>query len=225
MATRMRPVTERIPKALLEVAGEPFLAHQLRYLAGQGVRKVVMCVAHMADKIEAFAGNGRQFGLDLYYSHDGDKLLGTAGALRRARPLLGDQFFILYGDSYLPTDFTAVQRTFDDSGKMGLMTVFYNQGKYDGSNIHFEQGKILVYDKVNVTDAMKHIDYGLGLLRSSALDSIPTDVPVDLGTIYRKLLVDDQLAAHEIAERFYEIGSFQGWEETCHLLQQHRAAA
>src|SRR5579872_952453 len=137
LAGRMHPHTERIPKALLDLNGEPFIAHQLRLLERQGVAQVVLCIAHLGRMIEEFVGDGHRFGLNVRYSQDGDKLLGTAGALRQALPLLGDAFFVMYGDSYLPCDFRAIQQSFVRSGRLGLMTVFQNDGLFDASNVEF----------------------------------------------------------------------------------------
>src|SRR6187431_438884 len=123
LATRLRPITETIPKALVEVAGVPFIARQLDYLRAQGIPRAVLCVSYRGEQIEAAIGDGRDFGLEVRYSYDGPKLLGTGGALKRALPLLGERFFILYGDSFLPVDFGAVEAAFRASGKPALMTV------------------------------------------------------------------------------------------------------
>src|SRR4051812_20102911 len=100
LATRLRPITETIPKALVEIAGEPFLAHQLRLLRGNGYERIVMCAGYRGEMIRDFAGDGGAFGLHIDYSFDGPTLLGTAGAIARALPMLGDAFSVIYGDSY-----------------------------------------------------------------------------------------------------------------------------
>ena len=105
LATRLRPITEKIPKSLVDVAGEPFIVRQLDYLFRQRVRDVVLCIGYLGEMIEAVVGDGSRFGLRVSYSIDGPILLGTGGALRRAAPLLGEAFFVLYGDSYLPVDY------------------------------------------------------------------------------------------------------------------------
>src|ERR1035437_6108261 len=102
LATRLRPVTETVPKALIEVAGEPFFGAQLRLVGHHGVARVVLLVGYLGEKIQAFAGDGRAFGLDVEYAFDGPQLLGTAGALRRALPMLGAAFAVIYADSHLP---------------------------------------------------------------------------------------------------------------------------
>jgi NDP-sugar pyrophosphorylase family protein len=146
----------------------------------------------------------------LQYSFDGPKLLGTAGALRRALPMLGDAFAVIYGDSYLPCDYRAALAAFHDSGKPGLMSVYRNEGLWDTSNVEFAGGRILAYDKANRTPAMRHIDYGLGAFRRAAFDNVPADQPYDLAAVYQELLRRGELGAWESPERFYEIGSAEG---------------
>jgi NDP-sugar pyrophosphorylase family protein len=220
LATRLRPLTETIPKSLVEINGEPFLWHQLRLLRESGVDRVVLCVSHLGEQVRDSAGDGREFGLHIEYSFDGPVLLGTAGALRRALPLLGDNFFVLYGDSYLPIDLRAVEAAFVDSGKAGLMTVYPNHGQWDTSNVEFAGGRILAYDKKARTERMRHIDYGLGAFRAAAFDRVPGEQPTDLATLYQNLLKAGELAAFEALHRFYEIGSFAGIAELSSYLKQ-----
>ena len=214
LATRMRPLTEKIPKSLLEVAGEPFIAHQLRLLQRQAVTRVVVCAGYLGEMVEAFVGDGARFGLSVSYSYDGDKLLGTGGALAQALPDLTDEFVVMYGDSWLNTDFAAVVDAFRASGKLGLMTVFQNENAWDKSNVEFEDGVICNYDKRVQTPAMHHIDWGLGVLKAAAFAPWRTSEKFDLADLYSGLVEQGQLAGYEVAERFYEIGSMTGLDET-----------
>jgi N-acetyl-alpha-D-muramate 1-phosphate uridylyltransferase len=218
LATRLRPVTETVPKALLEINGEPFLGHQLRLLARGGLERAVLCVGHLGDQIREYACDGRRFGLEIAYSFDGPQLLGTAGAIRRALPLLGDAFFVLYGDSYLPCNYRAAERVFLDSGKPGLMTVFRNDGRWDTSNVEFSEGRILAYDKTDRTSRMRYIDYGLGLFQKAAFEALHEGQARDLAAVYQDLLGRGELAAYEMRERFYEIGSLAGIRELSEFL-------
>lgn len=218
LGTRLGDITKAIPKALVEVNGEPFLAHQLRLLRANGVERVVMCVSHLGEMIRDYAGDGSAFGLRLDYSFDGPALLGTAGAIRKALPLLDGSFFVLYGDSYLPCDFGAVAKSFELSGKLGLMTVFHNAGQWDSSNVEFAGGKILAYDKSVKSSRMRHIDYGLGVFRRSVFRELRGGIPFDLASLYRELLSRGELAACEISQRFYEIGSVNGLNELAEYL-------
>jgi NDP-sugar pyrophosphorylase family protein len=214
LGTRLQPVTRKVPKALIEVAGKPFICRQLDYLFRQGIAKVVVCVGYLGEQIETAIGDGRAFGLTVQYSYDGPVLLGTGGALRRALPLLGERFFALYGDSYLPCDFRAVQRAFLQSGKPALMTVLHNEDQWDKSNVSFRDGQIVEYNKSAPRPEMTYIDYGLGILTSAALQSYPKDRAFDLSDVYHELSLAGQLTGFEVTERFYEIGSQQGLKET-----------
>ncbi|MGB7281771.1 MAG: sugar phosphate nucleotidyltransferase [Candidatus Acidiferrum sp.] len=218
LATRLRPLTETLPKSMLLVNGEPFIAHQLRLLQTQGVTEVVLCTGFLGEQISDFVGDGGQFGITVQYSLDGDKPLGTAGAIRKALPFLSESFFVLYGDSYLTCDFATVEQTFASSNKQGLMTVYANHGLFDRSNVEFSGGRIHVYDKRKTTPEMHHIDYGLGVFRASVFQQYPVDVVLDLERIYQDLLAKDQLVAAAVSERFYEIGSFSGLRELGELL-------
>ena len=220
LATRLRPLTELIPKALIELNGEPFLAHQLRLLSSRGIGRVVVCVGYRGEMIRDFVGDGRQFGLRAQVSFDGPVLLGTAGAVRHALPLLGENFFVLYGDSYLPCDYCAVGNVFLRSGKRGLMTVFLNDGNFDASNVEYLDGQIVRYNKQNATSEMKYIDYGLGAFRSDVFAELADGVPCDLAAVYQNLLRLGELAAFDAPERFYEVGSPRGLEETSEYLRR-----
>ncbi len=218
LATRLRPITEKVPKLLVEVAGEPFFSHQIRLLKKAGLTRLVLCVGYLGEKIVEQYGDGSAWGVKIDYSFDGPTLLGTGGALIQALPKLGDAFYVLYGDSYLPIDYLACGKSFLESGKQGLMTVFENHERYDTSNVWFENGEIKIYDKKNKVPAMHHIDYGLGLLHAQALAPYPRDQVVDLAEVYKKLVSEHQLAGYEIGERFYEIGSHSGLQELHTLL-------
>jgi NDP-sugar pyrophosphorylase family protein len=217
LATRLGTLTEQTPKSLLPIGGEPFIAHQLRLLRDGGIAKAVLCVGHLGSKIREFVGDGATFGLDVEYSEDGARPLGTAGAIRQALPRLGGAFFTLYGDSYLTCDYPAVARAFQQSEQPALMTVFANDGQWDRSNVEFRSGRIVQYSKSAQTPEMRHIDYGLGAFRRSAFASVP-DGYYDLSNVYQNLVVTGEVAAFEVRERFYEIGSVGGIEELTALL-------
>jgi NDP-sugar pyrophosphorylase family protein len=213
LATRLRPITEKIPKVLVPVAGKPFLEHQLALLRSQGLTRVVLCLGHLGEMVRDQFGDGSAHGVRLDYSFDGPKLLGTGGALKQALPLLDDRFFVLYGDSYLTEPFGPVADFFMRSGKPGCMTVYRNEGLYDTSNVVFEDGVIRVYDKTRRLPEMRHIDYGLSLFRRSVFDEWPSDQPFDLAEVMRRLVDRGQMAGWEVRERFYEIGSHAGLAE------------
>jgi NDP-sugar pyrophosphorylase family protein len=214
LATRLRPITEKIPKALVEVAGKPFVFHQLDWLQRQKVDRVVLCVGYLSEMIREQVGSGERWGIEVKYSLDGEKLLGTGGALKKAMPLLGKEFFVFYGDSFLPIDFLPVQEAFRASGRPALMTFLRNQGRWDRSNVEASDGKLIAYNKREPTSDMEHIDYGLGVLSVGVLKGRGGDEPFDLAELYQDLARRGDLAGHEVIHRFYEIGSKEGLAET-----------
>jgi NDP-sugar pyrophosphorylase family protein len=214
LATRLKPITETIPKALVEVAGRPFAEHQVEQLRRGGIDRIVWLVGYRADQIERVLEDGRRWGMRFEYVHDGPALLGTGGAVREALPHLGDAFFVMYGDSYLECDFAALEAAFRASGRAGLMTVYRNDGLFDASNVEYADGRIVRYDKAARTSAMHHIDWGLGVLTPGAFARYVGGERLDLATVYQDLLARDDLAAFEVMNRFYEIGSPAGLDET-----------
>ena len=213
LATRMGHLTRNMPKSMLEVAGKPFIVHQLDLFKREGIRRVVLCTGHLSEIIEAFVGDGNRFGLQVTYSCERKDLLGTGGALRVALPLLGPELMIIYGDSYLDISFAPVVEAFRQSGRKGLMTVFHNAGCWDASNVEWDGSRILDYLKTP-TPRMKHIDFGLAVMKASVFESLPRGEPFDLAVIYRKLVAAGDLAGYNISQRFYEIGSVAGLAET-----------
>jgi MurNAc alpha-1-phosphate uridylyltransferase len=219
LATRLQPLTERIPKILLDVAGRPFVEHQVELLKRNGLSSVVFCLGHLGEQVTEALGDGRRWQMTFRYVSDGPQLAGTGGALLRALPLLGHAFFVMYGDSYLDCDFGAIEASFRASGKLGLMTVYRNDDRWDRSNVQFQDSHILRYDKIQRDGTMDHIDYGLGILTPAAFDPwAGHDEPFDLAAVYQHLLASNGLAGYEVQQRFYEIGSPEGLEETRALL-------
>ena len=224
LATRLRPATENTPKALLRVAGEPFIIHQLRLLHSHGFRKAIICVGYLGDMIETEVGDGSSLGMQIVYSSEGSTLLGTGGALRRALPKLGEQFLVIYGDSYMPVDYSAIVKAFMLSRKPALMTVLENEGRWDASNVWFEGGEIHSYEKKRPGPEMRYIDYGIAALSAAVFASFPDNVPFDLADVYSRLVSAGQMAAYEVKQRFYEIGSRQGLAELDSLLREKSGA-
>jgi NDP-sugar pyrophosphorylase family protein len=220
LGTRIAAVTPGLPKALIPVAGEPFAHHQLSLLSGGGVREVVYCIGYRGAAIRQFVGDGGRWGLQVRYVDEGNSLRGTAGALRLAfdAGALSASFFVLYGDSYLPIDYGTVWKAFERATNMAaLMTVFRNEEKWDRSNVLFEKGQVLLYDKARKDPRASHmayIDYGLSVFRRETVERhVPAGRTMDLADVYCDLSVAGLLAGHEVHQRFYEIGSPAGLEE------------
>jgi NDP-sugar pyrophosphorylase family protein len=222
LATRLGSLVARTPKALLEVAGRPFLAWQLELLARGGVTDVVLCLGHQSNCIQEEIPRFVPLGMRVRYSVDGDRLLGTGGAIRKALGELGDVFFVMYGDSYLRCKYGAVADSFSvaraTTGVTGLMTVYENRDRFDRSNVEFEHGKILRYSKSQRTERMHYIDWGLGVLTADAFKQFATQQTFDLADVYASLVQQGSLMGYQVFERFYEIGSREGLDELSRLL-------
>jgi MurNAc alpha-1-phosphate uridylyltransferase len=215
LATRMRPRTLTVPKAMLEVAGRPFVDWQLERLATCGIRDVVFCVAFLAEQIQEHVGDGSRFGVRVRYADEGEKLLGTAGAIRAAldQHPLEPTFLVTYGDSYLPFDYAEPLRILaahDDCD--GVMSAYKNEGAWDASNtqVSGDGTWILRYEKGVKDPALDHIDYGATALRRSIIEALPLGTPHGLDAIQRDLAARKRLRACVARERFFEIGSPEG---------------
>jgi NDP-sugar pyrophosphorylase family protein len=228
LGTRLQHLTDELPKALVPIRGEPFVHHQLRLLAGQGVREVLYVIGFRGDQIRAVVGHGGALGVSVTYVDEGAELHGTAGALRFALDAgaLADVIAVLYGDSYLPIDLAPVWAAFEASGRPALMTVLRNEDRWDRSNAVFENGGVILYDKrpEGRDPRMAWIDYGLSVLRREVVEEIPASVRLDLGELYRDLIVRGDLAGYEVATRFYEAGSPEGIAELERYLRSLQAS-
>ena len=219
LATRLRPLTEKIPKSLIDVARRPFLEHQIALLRKNGITRLFLCVGHLGEMIEEVFGEGRRFGVHISYSYDGPKLLGTGGAIKQLLPKLPEDFFVLYGDAYLPIDYQAVAIHFRINRMPALMTVFRNEDAWDRSNVWFEEGTLHRYSKTERLPQMRYIDYGLAVCSRSIFTNYPANEPFDLAVVFERLSQRGELAGFEVHQRFYEIGSHEGLKELDRLLR------
>ena len=218
LGTRMWPETKTIPKTLLPIAGTPFATWQLSWLARSGIDSVVYCVGHLGRLIRDHVGDGACWGLSVRYVDEGDHLLGTAGALRLAydEGALAEDFLVLYGDSWLQVDPARVLRAARGRREPALMTVFRNDGRWDGSNVVLQDTRVARYAKGldKPPPEMCWIDYGLLAFRRGVIaERVPPNVPEDLAPLCGKLADDGLLAGFEVSQRFYEIGSVAGRNE------------
>ena len=209
MATRLHPMTLKVPKSMVLVKGKPFIFWQLTLLAKSSVNKVVLCLGHMSEEIYSYVGDGRQFGLSVEYSIE-EYPLGTGGALLHAKSLLGDYFGILYGDSYLQIDYSKVEETFFASRNSMLMTIYKNFESLEPSNVEYVDGKVLAYSKKHQTTRMKYIDYGFSVAHSSIFDYLSQIPSGDLSDLQAALSADGLVGGLVIKNRYHEVGSFEG---------------
>jgi NDP-sugar pyrophosphorylase family protein len=219
-ATRLGSLTGDVPKCLIEVNGRPFVDWQLELLMMNGYSEFIFCISYKSDAVQSYLGDGRDRGVSIQYSLDGPTQLGTGGAVQNALPKLGEFFGVIYGDSYLPTNYIAVEQNFLSSKSQALMTVYENQNQFDSSNVEFVDGKLVNYKKGTKNKDMCHIDYGITFFRESAFSKWRDQSSFDLSDVCHQLAKDNQLDGYEVFERFYEIGSIQGIEEFSQYLRR-----
>jgi N-acetyl-alpha-D-muramate 1-phosphate uridylyltransferase len=222
LATRLYPKTLQVPKSLIEINGLPFIHHQLTLLKERGVTEVILCVGHFGKMIEEYVGDGSRFGLNVRYSYDGEFLLGTGGAIKKATEFLPDIFMIQYGDSYLDVDFEPILKRFYNEDLPVLMTAYHNRNDHDTSNIILKDGRILKYNKKDRDPAMEYIDYGLIIIRKMIFDAYPSNIAFDLSSVLSQSVDAGQVASYEVKQRFFEIGSVEGIKETGDYIRNRR---
>jgi NDP-sugar pyrophosphorylase family protein len=219
LGTRLGSLTKDTPKSMVEICGKPFLEYQLELLKKQNLKEIVLCVGHLKDKIESYFGDGSRFGVRIEYGEE-EEPLGTAGALRNAGNLLGDDFLVLNGDSYLAIDYGEVSEEYRLGNKLGLMVVYRNNNRYDKSNVMIADGLVTNYDRSGRAEDMTYIDYGLSVLNKKALEFVPQGKFLQLDEVYRELVRRRQLTAFETQVRFYEVGSVQGLEDFTKIVER-----
>lgn len=211
--TRLGHLTDGLPKPLVSVQGKPFLDYQVALLKECGFTDLVFCVGHGADAIMTHLGDDSRHGVRVRFSVERGELLGTAGAVKQAEPLLWDTFFLTYFDAYLRLDYCAVLQALMRAGTLGVMVVYRNEDRYERSNVAVAKGFVRAYDKEQRAPGMVYVNFGVSALRREALAFVPAGVPYSQEAWFQSLIRRRQLAAFETAQRFYEVGSPPGlWE-------------
>ncbi len=207
MGTRLGPATHAVPKPMVIVNGKPFLEYEIGLLKGSGIDDFVLCVGHLGEKVESHFGDGSKWGVRVRYSYDGPKLMGPAGALKRAEPLLDDRFFVTYGDAYLRADYRGMMKALVDSGRLGVMAVYENRNRYGMSDVVVRGGEVVRYDKKGGGAGMDWVNFGVTALSRRALALVPVERECGEEEFYGELIKRHELLAFPVNDRFYEIGT------------------
>ncbi|HYB45419.1 MAG TPA: sugar phosphate nucleotidyltransferase [Nitrososphaerales archaeon] len=212
LGTRLRPLTDLVPKGLIRVNGRPFLELKLEQLKANGIDDVILCVGHLGEMIEEHFGDGSRFGIRIRYSRDGKELLGPVGAVKRAEHLLEGEFFVTYGDNYLRLDYGKMMALLKSSGKLGVLAVYHNRGAYGTSDVEVSEGRVTTFQK-NPTRKLEWINFGIYALRKKALDLVAPGSPCDESEFFNLMIGRRELLSYEATERFYEIGNVESLNE------------
>ena len=207
LGTRLRPLTDKVPKAMAPVNGRPFLEYELELLASHGVDDIVLCVGYKGEMIRDHFGDGSGFGVKIRYSSEGERLLGPIGGLKMAERMLRKEFFVTYGDAYLRLDYRGMMDALMGHEELAVMAVYRNQGRHGRSDVVVKDGFVAAYDKVSQVPGMEWINFGVTAMRRDALAKVEPGRVTDEQTFYGRLVRERQLRALEVSERFYEVGS------------------
>ncbi len=225
LATRLRSLVEKVPKSMIRINEKPFLEYQIELLKKSGLVDILLCAGYLGSQIKDYFGDGKKFGVSLSYSEEKQELVGTGGALKKAENLLEDEFFVMYGDSYLLLDYQEITRYFHNFNKRGLMVVYKNHNQFDKSNLVVKNGLVKLYDKKGVNPEMVYIDEGISILKKEILGSFPSNKTFALDEVFQRLIRGKELLAFQTKQRFYEIGSAEGLDDFKKLILKKGAIA
>lgn len=225
LAISLRPLTERVPKSMICIHDRPFLEYQIELLKKNNLTDILLCIGYLGSRIEDYFGDGSSWGVRLSYSEEKERLLGTGGALKKAESLLENEFFVMYGDSYLLLNYQEIAHYFHNFNKGGLMVVYKNYNQFDKSNLIVKNGLVKLYSKKEVNPEMVYIDEGVSILKKEILHSFPSEEPFPLDEIFQRLIQEKELLAFQTKQRFYEIGSPEGLDDFKELILRKRIVA
>lgn len=212
LGTRLKPITQRIPKVMLSINGKPFLLYLLEHLRRQGITEIILCIGYLGEQVRNFLQDGESFGLKIRYSQEEEKLLGTGGALRQAQNLLDEYFLVINGDTYLPINYGDLEKSFLRCGKKALAVVYDNNEKTGvKNNVELDKELMIIrHDKERDDSGLKYVDAGVLVLKREALNFIGEECPISLEKgLYPTLIQQNELKAYITEQRFYDIGNLE----------------
>ena len=212
--TRVKKFTKKIPKCLIEINGKPFLYYQLKYLKKNNIENVVISVGYLSKKIKEYLNKNIDF-INFRIVEDGKKLLGTGGAILKSLKYLKNNFFVMYGDSYLTLNLKNLKK----QKVLSTMTIYKNDNKFDKSNIELLNSKKIIYHVKKSKNKLRYIDYGISYLNKKIFKNKKKRTKFDLPEFYNELSLKNLLLGYKVKSRFYEIGSYQGISELKNFLK------
>jgi len=206
LGTRLRPLTYKIPKPMVEVNGKPFLEYLIFYLRNKGLRNILICTGYISEKIVSHFKNGSKFGVDISYSNE-KSLIGTGGALKNAERFLNKEFILLNGDTFIPLKYN---KLIDNYKKSGKNIIVVNRNKKSQGNIMIDGSNIVTkYDKTKKN--LGYNDCGVQVLKKELINFIPKNKVVSMeNNIFPLLIKKKGLIAFETKQNFFDLGTFEG---------------
>jgi len=224
LATRMLPITEEIPKCLVDINGKPLIQHQLEFFKSKGYTEFIFCVAHLADKVKEYFGNGSEFGIKIQYVQETKELMGTAGSVKLAEPLIIEpEFIVYYGDNLTSMDMGRLRKFHSLKRSLATIVLRPSPPNYKASSIillHPDNRIKLFLEKPTPVDYDKYceekmyINSGIYLFGREIFGMIPKDTKFDFAKdLFPKLLnFREPFFGYPTTEFFREIGRVEKYE-------------
>ncbi len=213
--SRIKKITKKKPKCLIDFYGKPFLFYQLNYLKKNHIKNVILSVGYKAEMIKNYIKNHIDF-INVKIVNDGKNLLGTGGAVKKSIKFLKKNFYVIYGDSYL--NFKLKNLKFNN--QISSMAIYKNQNKYDKSNVERKKTNFIIYDKSKKINDYKYIDYGVSYLEKKIFKNFKKNTRFDLSNLLQKISKNSKLKGYVVKKRFYEIGSYSGIKQFKNFLKK-----
>ena len=210
LATRLRPLTEKIPKPLVPINGRPFIHHQLKLLKSYGIANILILTGYLGKQIEDYLGDGSKLGLGINYSYE-ENPLGTGGSLKNAETMLKEAFLIVNGDTYLNLDYKELIDYFYKRDKIGVMTVYSDSEKIAPNNVKIDETNLVMGYNKKDDATMDCVDSGVMVFKKKIINFIEPGRKISLEEdIFSRLIENKELVAYPVKQRFYDIGTFEG---------------
>lgn len=214
MGTRLRPFTEKEPKPMYPVGGEPFIGHLMKQIKQFGIENVLLLLGYKADRIIDYLRDGENFGLHISYEVTPVEFQ-TGDRIFHARDKLEPFFLLMYCDNYCPVDFEELKRDFFWHNALVQISVYDNRDNYTKSNVRTgENGEVLIYDKKRIAAGLLGVDIGYALIRRELLDQLMCDGGSFEETAYSYAAAQNRMFATITKHRYYSIGSWGRMELT-----------
>ena len=206
IGTRLRPLTYKTPKPMMEINGKPFLEYLIMYLKSQNLKNILICTGYLAEKIFSYFKDGSAFGVNIQFSNEKNPI-GTGGALRNAEMFLNDKFILLNGDTFMPLDYNELISYYKNSNDKNVIVV--NKNKKSQGNIMVNHDKIVTaYNKTE--KKLGYNDCGVQIFRKEILRLMPKNKKVSLeNEIFPLLIKKKKLIAFETETDFFDFGTFE----------------
>ncbi len=202
-----------IPDSLIDVEGRPFMEYQLELLKEYSVTDIIVCPGYLGENIHFYFSNSKDFGLNIRYSDNIARDFGTGGILKKSLSLLESHFYVLYGDSYFPINYSGIMDFFKKSGKMGLFLVYKDHDFEKKGSIIISNRLVKDFDPQNQEKDMPYKYSNVCILAKKIFNLLSGEQFIALEDIFKYLIERDELLSFEISKPNIEISTQQGFDQ------------